>query len=41
MNELLGVRNCIVFIGLMMVEYFCDEKGLDVLMFIDNIFRYV
>ena len=27
--------------GLTMAEYFRDEKGRDVLLFIDNIFRYV
>ncbi|GAA6819072.1 F0F1 ATP synthase subunit beta [Helicobacter pylori] len=40
MNEPPGARNRIVFTGLTMAEYFRDEKGLDVLMFIDNIFRY-
>ncbi|GAA8496285.1 F0F1 ATP synthase subunit beta [Helicobacter pylori] len=40
MNEPPGARNRIAFAGLTMAEYFRDEKGLDVLMFIDNIFRY-
>ncbi|WP_163532837.1 F0F1 ATP synthase subunit beta [Helicobacter suis] len=40
MNEPPGARNRIVFTGLTMAEYFRDEKGLDILMFIDNIFRY-
>ena len=40
MNEPPGARNRITFTGLTMAEYFRDEKGLDVLMFIDNIFRY-
>ncbi|GAA9864311.1 F0F1 ATP synthase subunit beta [Helicobacter pylori] len=40
MNEPPGARNRIAFTGLTMAEYFRDEKGLDVLMFIDNIFRY-
>ncbi|MFP6159943.1 F0F1 ATP synthase subunit beta [Helicobacter pylori] len=40
MNEPPGARNRIAFTGLTMAEYFRDEKGLDVLIFIDNIFRY-
>lgn len=40
MSEPPGARNRIAFTGLTMAEYFRDEKGLDVLMFIDNIFRY-
>ncbi len=40
MNEPPGARNRIAFTGLTMAEYFRDERGLDVLMFIDNIFRY-
>lgn len=40
MNEPPGARNRIAFTGLTMAEYFRDEKGLDVLMFIDNIFRF-
>ena len=37
MNEPPGARNRIAFTGLTMAEYFRDEKGLDVLMFIDNL----
>ncbi|EAV9769152.1 F0F1 ATP synthase subunit beta [Campylobacter jejuni] len=40
MNELPGARNRIALTGLTMAEYFRDEMGLDVLMFIDNIFRF-
>ncbi|MRI83616.1 MAG: F0F1 ATP synthase subunit beta [Nitratiruptor sp.] len=40
MNEPPGARNRIALTGLTMAEYFRDEMGLDVLMFIDNIFRY-
>ncbi|EAB5332073.1 F0F1 ATP synthase subunit beta [Campylobacter jejuni] len=40
MNEPPGARNRIALIGLTMAEYFRDEMGLDVLMFIDNIFRF-
>ncbi|EDP5678806.1 F0F1 ATP synthase subunit beta [Campylobacter jejuni] len=40
MNEPPGVRNRIALTGLTMAEYFRDEMGLDVLMFIDNIFRF-
>ncbi|MDR0664637.1 MAG: F0F1 ATP synthase subunit beta [Helicobacteraceae bacterium] len=40
MNEPPGARNRVALTGLTMAEYFRDEMGLDVLMFIDNIFRY-
>lgn len=40
MNEPPGARNRVAFSGLTMAEYFRDEMGLDVLMFIDNIFRF-
>ncbi len=40
MNEPPGARNRIALTGITMAEYFRDEKGLDVLMFIDNIFRF-
>ena len=40
MNEPPGARNRIAMTGLTMAEYFRDQKGLDVLMFIDNIFRF-
>ena len=40
MNEPPGVRLRIAFTGLTMAEYFRDEEGRDVLLFIDNIYRY-
>ena len=40
MSEPPGARNRIALTGLTMAEYFRDEKKLDVLMFIDNIFRF-
>ena len=40
MNEPPGARNRIALTGLTRAEYFRDELGLDVLMFIDNIFRF-
>ena len=40
MNEPPGARNRIALTGLTMAEYFRDEMGLNVLMFIDNIFRF-
>jgi F-type H+-transporting ATPase subunit beta len=40
MNEPPGARNRIALTGITMAEYFRDVKGLDVLMFIDNIFRF-
>lgn len=40
MNETPGVRLRVALTGLAMAEYFRDE-GRDVLLFIDNIFRYV
>ncbi len=41
MNEPPGSRMRIAFTGLTMAEYFRDEMRQDVLLFIDNIFRYV
>jgi F-type H+-transporting ATPase subunit beta len=41
MNEPPGARLRVVFSALTMAEYFRDDCGLDVLLFIDNIFRYV
>ncbi len=41
MNEPPGARLRIALAGLTMAEYFRDEKGQDVLLFIDNIFRFV
>ena len=40
MNEPPGARNRIALTGITMAEYFRDKMGLDVLMFIDNIFRF-
>jgi F-type H+-transporting ATPase subunit beta len=40
MNEPPGARNRVALTGLTMAEYFRDQEGLDVLMFVDNIFRY-
>ena len=40
MNEPPGVRLRIALTGLTMAEYFRDIEGRDVLMFIDNIYRY-
>lgn len=40
MNEPPGNRLRIALTGLTMAEYFRDERGEDVLMFIDNIFRF-
>ncbi|MDY6917947.1 MAG: F0F1 ATP synthase subunit beta [Chloroflexota bacterium] len=41
MNEPPGVRARIGFTGLTMAEYFRDVEGQDVLLFIDNIYRYI
>jgi len=41
MNEPPGVRVRIGLTGLTMAEYFRDEEGQDVLLFIDNIYRYI
>ncbi|MSR65303.1 MAG: F0F1 ATP synthase subunit beta [Verrucomicrobiae bacterium] len=40
MNEPPGARQRVALSGLAITEYFRDEKGLDVLLFIDNIFRF-
>ncbi|TSC76216.1 MAG: F-type H+-transporting ATPase subunit beta [Parcubacteria group bacterium Gr01-1014_31] len=40
MNEPPGARARVALAGLAMAEYFRDEEGKDVLMFIDNIFRF-
>ena len=40
MNEPPGARMRVALTGLTMAEYFRDEEGLDVLLFIDNIFRF-
>ena len=41
MNEPPGARLRVALSGLTMAEYFRDEKGQDVLLFVDNIFRFV
>jgi F-type H+-transporting ATPase subunit beta len=41
MNEPPGARMRVGLTALTMAEYFRDEKGQDVLLFIDNIFRFV
>src|SRR6201995_834564 len=41
MNEPPGARMRVALSGLTMAEYFRDERGQDVLLFIDNIFRFV
>lgn len=40
MNEPPGARLRVALTGLTMAEYFRDEEGQDVLLFIDNIFRF-
>ena len=40
MNEPPGARMRVGLSGLTMAEYFRDEKNQDVLLFIDNIFRF-
>ena len=40
MNEPPGARAHVALTGLTIAEYFCDEEGQDVLLFIDNIFRF-
>jgi len=40
MNEPPGVRLRVALTGLTVAEYFRDEEGQDVLLFIDNIYRY-
>lgn len=41
MNEAPGVRMRVALSGLTMAEYFRDKENKDVLLFIDNIFRFV
>lgn len=41
MNEPPGARLRVGLSGLTMAEYFRDEEGADILLFIDNIFRFV
>ncbi len=40
MNEPPGARARVALSGLTMAEYFRDEEGKDVLLFVDNIFRF-
>ena len=40
MNETAGARLRVPLVGLTMAEYFRDKGGKDVLLFIDNIFRF-
>ena len=41
MNESPGVRSRVALTGVTMAEYFRDVEGQDVLLFVDNIYRYV
>ena len=41
MNEPPGVRARVGLTGLTMAEYFKEERGQDVLIFMDNIYRYI
>ncbi len=41
MNEPPGARARVALTGLTVAEYFRDKEGQDVLLFIDNIFRYM
>src|SRR5206468_2787284 len=41
MNEPPGARARVCLTGLTVAEYFRDDQGKDVLLFIDNIFRFV
>ncbi|HIM57275.1 MAG TPA: F0F1 ATP synthase subunit beta [Candidatus Latescibacteria bacterium] len=41
MNEPPGARQRIALTGLTVAEHFRDEMGQDVLLFVDNIFRYI
>lgn len=40
MNEVPGARARVALTGLTLAEYFRDEKGKDVLFFMDNVFRF-
>ncbi len=40
MNEPPGARQRVALTGLTMAEYFRDQEGKDVLLFVDNIFRF-
>ncbi|MBM3935193.1 MAG: F0F1 ATP synthase subunit beta [SAR202 cluster bacterium] len=41
MNEPPGIRARVALTGLTMAEYFKETKGQDVLLFVDNIYRYI
>ncbi|MBL9078775.1 MAG: F0F1 ATP synthase subunit beta, partial [Planctomycetes bacterium] len=41
MNEPPGARLRVALTGLTMAEYFRDQEGKDVLLFVDNVFRFV
>ncbi len=41
MNEPPGIRARVGLTGLTMAEYFKEERGQDVLLFVDNIYRYI
>lgn len=41
MNEPPGARMRVALTGLTMAEYFRDQSGQDVLLFVDNIFRFI
>ena len=41
MNESPGARMCAAFTGLTLAEYFRDAEKKDVLLFVDNIYRYI
>ena len=41
MNEPPGIRARVAQTGLTMAEYFKEERGQDVLLFVDNIYRYI
>ena len=40
MNEPPGARARVALTGLTVAEYFCDQEGQAVLLFINNIFRF-
>ena len=41
MNEPPGIRARVALSGLTMAEYFKEQRGQDVLLFVDNIYRYI
>ena len=40
-NDYIGARARVALTGLAIAEYFRDQEGQDVLLFVDNIFRWV